>query len=68
MIVSPFSSALVAVKPTVQVERAPPVWGEPANETAVGPEAATIVTEAALPAVVSAVVLTVSTTRRARCS
>ena len=61
VIVSPLRSALVAVKPTVQVERALPVWGEPANETAVGPDAARIVTDAALPAVVSAVVLTVST-------
>ncbi len=61
VIVSPLRSALVAVKPTDQVERALPVWGEPANETALGADAARIVTEAALPAVVSAVVLTVST-------
>ena len=59
-IVSALSSALVAVKPTVQVERALPVCGEPVNDTAVGAAAARIVTGVALAALESLLVLTVS--------
>ena len=60
MIASPLSSALVAVNPTVHVERADPVCGEPLNETAVGADVAVSVTAVAFAATASALVLTVS--------
>ena len=60
VIVSPLSRALVAVKPTVHVERADPVCGAPLNETAVGADVAVIVTAVAFAATASALVLTVS--------
>jgi hypothetical protein len=47
------------VKPTVQVESASPVCGEPVKVTALGAVAAAIVTLAGLAAVVSALVATV---------
>jgi hypothetical protein len=61
VIVSPAASAPLAlvVNPTCQVECAPPVWGVPLNETALGAVAALIVTAAAgLTATVSVLVLT----------
>jgi hypothetical protein len=60
VIESPVVSAPVAlaVKPTVHVERAAPVCGEPLNETAVGAVAAAIVTFAGLAGVVSWLVAT----------
>ena len=60
VIASPLRSALVAVNPTVHVERADPFCGEPLNETAVGADVAVIVTAVAFAATASALVLTVS--------
>src|SRR5579872_826201 len=65
VIESPPSRALVAVKPTVHVERAEPVCGEPLNETAVGADVAVSVTAVAFAATASALVLTVSVERPA---
>ena len=61
MIVSPSSRALVAVKPTVQVERAPRSLGRAGERHgASGGDAARIVTGVAFAAIESLLVLTVS--------
>jgi hypothetical protein len=62
---SPLRSALVAVKPTVHVERADPVCGTPLNDTAEGADVAVSVTAVAFAATASALVLTVSVERPA---
>ena len=60
VMVLPAASAPLAevVKPTVHVDVAPAVWGEPAKETAVGVVAVMVTPELGLTAVVSALVFT----------
>ncbi len=60
VIVSPPRRALVAVNPTVHVERAESVWGAPLNVTALGVDVAVSVTGVAFAATASLLVLTVS--------